>query len=97
MTSPKAGRYQVFAGVTPHEILDISIEGPLVNIDGPHWFGSGNLTQNAYRGIVAYKKLVPGIKTHRAFHQADWNGEHFDVLAFFDGLSKPAKLTWKPV
>jgi hypothetical protein len=47
----------VFGGGVECETIKISIEGSLMTVDGPYWFGEGIFLENEYVGTAHYKTM----------------------------------------
>jgi len=91
--------HQVVAGGVAHEQIEISINGPIVTIDGPHWFGSGLLIADRYVGQAHYKQHVNEVAApmRPVFHVmlTDKSESLFVGEAVFP--TGCTSLLWKPV
>lgn len=86
------GRYRVYAGEIPYELIEVTAGTHAASILGPIWAGAGTIQGGVYRGLFA--DLVGGATGH---HVARLNTDgSLEVKAFFDGTAEPVRLTWRP-
>ena len=85
-----SGRFRVFAGETPCELIDVSVTGPRVTIDGPIWCGHGLLRRGVYVGAFV-DRVGDGSGNHRVCQRTP---DTLDVTAEFDGGLR-CNLTWR--
>lgn len=87
----QTGKYRVFAGETPFELLDVVVCGHLVSIQGDIWTGAGRIDGMLYNGD--FQDRVGG--GHGIHHGEIHEDGTIVVEAWFAGAAAPIPLTWR--